>query len=107
MSVYVISDLHGLELAQLKKLLQKAGFGPDDWLYILGDVVDRNGDGGVEVLCWLLEQPNAQLILGNHEAMLLSCAFVFDHITNESIQEITAEKIELLNNYIQNGGDVT
>lgn len=107
MSVYVTSDLHGLELAQLKKLLQKAGFGPGDWLYILGDVVDRNGDGGAEILCWLLEQPNAQLILGNHEAMLLSCAFVFDHITNESIQEITAEKIGLLNNYIQNGGDVT
>ena len=60
MSVYVTSDLHGLELAQLKKLLQKAGFGPGDWLYILGDVVDRNGDGGVEILCWLLEQPNAQ-----------------------------------------------
>ena len=107
MSVYVTSDLHGLELVQLKKLLQKAGFGPGDWLYILGDVVDRNGDGGAEVLCWLLEQPNAQLILGNHEAMLLSCAFVFDHITNESIQEITAEKIGLLNNYMQNGGDVT
>ena len=89
MSVYVISDLHGLELAQLKKLLQKAGFGPGDWLYILGDVVDRNGDGGVEILCWLLEQPNAQLILGNHEAMLLSCAFVFDHITNESIQAVS------------------
>lgn len=107
MSVYVTSDLHGLELAQLKNLLQKAGFGSGDWLYILGDVVDRNGDGGVEILCWLLEQPNAQLILGNHEAMLLSCTFVFDHITNDSIQEITAEKIGLLNNYMQNGGDVT
>ena len=107
MSVYVTSDLHGLELAQLKKLLQKAGFGPGDWLYILGDVVDRNGDGSVEMLCWLLEQPNVQLILGNHEAMLLSCAFVFEKITNESLQNVTSEKLELLNTYMQNGGDVT
>ena len=68
-----------------------------DFLYILGDVVDRNGDGGVEMLCWLLEQSNVQLILGNHEAMLLSCAFVFEEITNESLQNVTSEKLELLN----------
>ena len=54
-----------------------------------------------------LEQPNVQLILGNHEAMLLSCAFVFEEITNESLQNVTSEKLELLNTYMQNGGDVT
>ena len=59
------------------------------------------------MLCWLLEQPNVQLILGNHEAMLLSCAFVFEKITNESLQNVTSEKLELLNTYMQNGGDVT
>lgn len=70
---YVISDLHGYPLEKFKKLLEKAKFSDDDFLYILGDVIDRNGDGGVEMLCWLFEQPNVQLILGNHEAMLLSC----------------------------------
>lgn len=59
------------------------------------------------MLCWLLEQPNVQLILGNHEAMILSCAFVFEKITNESLQNVTPEKLELLNTYMQNGGDVT
>lgn len=59
------------------------------------------------MLCWLLEQPNVQLILGNHEAMLLSCAFVFDEITENSIEGMTEEKIGLLNNYMLNGGDVT
>lgn len=104
---YVISDLHGYPLEKFKKLLEKAEFSDDDFLYILGDVIDRNGDGGVEMLCWLLEQPNVQLILGNHEAMLLSCEFVFDEITNESVEAMNTEKVELLSNYMFNGGDLT
>lgn len=99
--------MHGYPLAKFKTFLKNAGFLDGDFLYILGDVVDRNGDGGVEMLCWLLEQSNVQLILGNHEAMLLSCAFVFEEITNESLQNVTSEKLELLNTYMQNGGDVT
>ena len=107
MAVYVTSDLHGLELEKLKTLLKKADFKNSDWLYILGDVIDRQNDGGVEILKWLLEQPNVQLILGNHEAMLLSCDFVFDEITENSIKSLSAEKMELLSNYNENGGDVT
>lgn len=60
---YVISDFHGYPLEKLKMLLAKANFGEDDFLYILGDVVDRNNDGGVEILEWLLSQYNVQLIL--------------------------------------------
>lgn len=104
---YVISDLHGYPLEKLKKLLEKADFGENDFLYILGDVVDRNGDGGVEILTWLLSQPNVQLILGNHEAMLLSCEFLFDEITDESLSAFDSEKMEILTNYQLNGGDVT
>lgn len=44
---YVISDLHGYPLEKFKMLLDKSGFCEDDFLYILGDVVDRNNDGGV------------------------------------------------------------
>lgn len=107
MAVYVTSDLHGLELSRLKELLLKVNFSDKDWLYILGDVVDRENDGGIEILCWLLEQPNVQLILGNHEAMLLSCEFVFDEITDESIEKMDKNKMDLLLNYMRNGGDVT
>ena len=35
-------------------LLDKAGFCDDDELFVLGDVVDRNGDGGVEMLMYLI-----------------------------------------------------
>jgi serine/threonine protein phosphatase 1 len=107
MAIYVTSDLHGLAPETLEQLLAKAGFSDADWLYILGDVIDRQNDGGVEMLKWLLYQPNVQLILGNHEAMLLSCDFVFDEITEDSIRTFSKEKMELLQNYMANGGDVT
>lgn len=108
MAIYVTSDLHGLPLSKLKQLLDNANFNhKTDWLFILGDVIDRQNDGGVEILKWLTEQPNIQLILGNHEAMLLSCDFVFDEITDKSIEQFDSKKMELLMNYMQNGGGVT
>ena len=48
--IYVISDLHGYPLEKFKTLLKKANFTDNDFLYILGDVIDRNGDAGVEML---------------------------------------------------------
>ena len=107
MAIYVTSDLHGTAPERLQALLAKAGFGPDDWLYILGDVIDRTGDGGVRMLLWLMQQPNVQLLRGNHEEMLLSCAFVFDEITKDSVQSLDVNKMDRLNNYVYNGGDVT
>ena len=65
--IYVTSDLHGYPLELFKKLLDKSGFTDDDFLYVLGDVADR-GEAGVELLLWIMAQPNVELILGNHEA---------------------------------------
>ncbi|MBR6515005.1 MAG: metallophosphoesterase [Clostridia bacterium] len=98
MSVYVMSDLHGLSLDDLKRLLAKAEFCDSDFLYILGDVIDRRGDGGIEVLRWLMTKPNAELILGNHEEMLLKCDFLF----SEKEPDISA-----CDTYIESGGEVT
>ena len=101
---YVISDLHGYPVKKLEVLLDKAGFGYNDTLYILGDVIDRNGDGGVGILLWLLAKPNARLILGNHEAMLLSCAFAL----NEDFEEnMTGKEADDYFIYTFNGGEVT
>ena len=105
--IYVISDLHGYPHNVFLDLLNRSGFGKNDFLYILGDVVDRNGDGGVETLQWLMYQTNVQLLMGNHEAMLLGCSFVFDEITDESIDALTAEKIDMLTRYQLDGGDAT
>ena len=102
--IYVISDLHGYPHNSFLDLLDRAGFGNNDFLYILGDVVDRNGDGGVETLEWLMYRLNVQLILGNHEAMLLACSFVFDEITESSLDALTDEKLDMLTRYQLDGG---
>lgn len=101
---YVISDLHGYPLQKFQELLGRAKFGQKDELYILGDVIDRNGDGGVEMLCWMLTQPNIRFILGNHEAMLLRCAFLFEKAGWDASS--AAEK-EALETYCASGGTVT
>ncbi|MBQ1545611.1 MAG: metallophosphoesterase, partial [Clostridia bacterium] len=97
---YVISDLHGYPLEKFKALLKKAGFGfwaeagSADDLYVLGDVIDRNGDGGIDVLRWIMEQPNVHMILGNHECMLLACRFLFEEVTDESLDALTWEQLD-------------
>lgn len=104
--IYVTSDLHGYPLELFKKLLDKSGFTDDDFLYVLGDVVDR-GEAGVELLLWLMAQPNVELILGNHEAMLLSCDFIFNEITDESINGLNPKRISLLSTWMTNGAAPT
>lgn len=101
---YVISDLHGYPLKRLQELLAQAKFGQEDVLYILGDVIDRNGDGGVEMLCWILSQKNVHLILGNHEAMLLCCAFLFEKPKQRKYHTV---ELENLDKYQKSGGSVT
>lgn len=105
--IYVISDLHGYNHNRFLELLKRAGFSENDYLYILGDVIDRNGDGGVETLKWLLYQSNAQLILGNHEAMLLGCSFLFDEIKDDFEDILTVEKMDMVQRYMADGGNVT
>lgn len=101
------SDLHGASLGELFALLEKARFSDCDFLFILGDVIDRRGDGGVEILRWLLTQPNVEFLLGNHEEVLLACDFVFSEVTDEAIDSFSAEKLEMLMTYSREGGDVT
>lgn len=104
--VYVTSDLHGCSLETFRALLDRAHFSDEDFLFILGDVIDR-GAHGAELLLWLTEQPNMQLILGNHEAMLLSCQFVYEEVTDESLDSLTVEQLAMVENWMANGGGVT
>jgi serine/threonine protein phosphatase 1 len=104
--IYVTSDLHGYPLSGFLELLGKAGFGERDFLFVLGDVIDR-GEHGVELLRWISQQPNVQLILGNHEAMMLACEFVFDIVTDESLSRLDTKKLQLLSTWLQNGAQPT
>ena len=104
--IYVTSDLHGYPLEKFKALLEKAEFGSDDFCYVLGDVIDR-GSEGIKTLRWIMRQPNFELILGNHEDMMLGCDFILDEITEESIANLTGTKFDYYLNWISNGGQQT
>lgn len=104
--IYVTSDLHGYPLEKFKALLRKAEFSENDFCFILGDVIDRGTDG-VEILKWLLLQPNIAMVRGNHEEMLLACSFLFEEITDESITQLSPEKLRALMQWQRNGADPT
>ncbi len=69
MAHYVLSDIHG-EADRFHAVLEKIQFSPEDTLYILGDVVDRGPDG-ISLLKEIMGMPNAVMLLGNHEYMML------------------------------------
>ena len=69
MSVYAVSDLHGQYEAFLTGL-EKIGFSDNDELYVIGDAVDRGPDG-IKLLKHIKKHKNMDLILGNHEVMML------------------------------------
>ena len=104
--IYVTSDLHGIAPDTFQALLRKADFGEDDFLFVLGDVIDR-GSHCIDLLLWLTEMPNAQLILGNHEAMMRSCKFLFQEVTEESLEMLTVENLQLMQSWMENGGSAT
>ena len=104
--VYVTSDLHGYPLAKFKELLAKANFSDNDYCFVLGDVIDR-GPESIELLRWMMMQQNVELIMGNHEAMLLACSFLFDEITDESLDDLSEEDMAAFNTWVANGGRET
>lgn len=106
MSTYVTSDLHGYSFDSFMKFIDFIKFNENDQLFILGDVIDRGKDG-VKYLTWILEQPNVQLILGNHEAMLLDCEFIFKKDFEEATATNNSEDIDALSNWKSNDAQST
>jgi serine/threonine protein phosphatase 1 len=46
-------------------------FKESDTLIVLGDVLDREGNGGIDILKDIMGSPNVTLIFGNHEEVAL------------------------------------
>lgn len=107
MASYAISDLHGYPLNELQQLLAAVAFGPEDQLYVLGDVIDRNGDGGIAMLRWMMLQPNVLLLRGNHEQMMLECRYILDEINDDFLIGFSEDKLQSLQRWMANGGEVT
>ena len=104
--IYAASDLHGCSVESFRALLSSAGFSEEDFLYILGDVVDR-GEHGAELLSWITRQSNVQLLLGNHEDMLLNCDHLFRGTAGEEAQDMTQDQLFWYRNWMRNGAAPT
>ena len=69
MAWYVTSDAHG-HLRPLDRVLARISPGVDDTVVVLGDMVDRGPDP-LGVIKLVRSLPNARVLMGNHERMML------------------------------------
>lgn len=69
MAHYVMGDIHG-EADRFHAMLERIHLSEEDTLILLGDVIDRGPDG-IALLLEIMEMPNAIMLLGNHEYMML------------------------------------
>lgn len=102
--IYVLSDIHG-NAKNFDAILQQICLQPEDTLYILGDVIDRHPDG-IRILRKIMSMPNAKMLLGNHEYMMLEALKVPKNEISDSPWERNwpSKKIRL---WYSNGGKVT
>ena len=105
--IFAASDLHGFPLVRFQNGLQAIGFGEKDFLYILGDVADRHGDGGVAMLRWIAMQRNVRLLMGNHEQMMLSCAEMIYDASPERVKRMSRESLRTFLHWSDSGGGAT
>lgn len=107
MSTYITSDIHGY-LDALKEAIELAGIGPDDELYVLGDLIDR-GPNPVGVIQYLRDMPNAHVLMGNHEQLMLAA---LDHVAPPTCGHFDMSTMDVLAfadwlSWTQNGGGTT
>lgn len=99
---YVMSDIHGNK-RNFESIIEQINLQPEDELYVLGDVIDRYPDG-IKILRWLMKCPNAHLLLGNHEYMMLKA---IDTPYEEGKCRTYNNTRYSLYHWYQNGGDIT
>ena len=82
MAIYVTSDAHGHARA-LDEALTKISLASDDTLYVLGDMIDRGPDP-VGVIKLVRSLPNARVLKGNHEQIMLDAIIGQDPLDAET-----------------------
>lgn len=70
MAIYVTTDLHG-QYNTFKKGLESIEFSSADFLYVIGDAIDR-GSNGIKILMQIMDNSNMDLVIGNHEFLMLN-----------------------------------
>ena len=95
--IYVMSDIHGNAI-RFNSIMEQIDLQPEDTLYVLGDVIDRYPDG-IRILRLLMSMPNVQMLLGNHEYMMLNA---LDRLAKDNPEYPHALRL-----WYRNGGDIT
>lgn len=96
---YVMSDIHG-NRRRFDAVMSQIDLQPEDTLYVLGDVIDRH-PYGIELLWRLMKMPNACLLLGNHEFMMLNA------LRERGEAMPWPQREESLEHWFYNGGEPT
>ena len=106
MATYVTSDIHGC-YSKYIQIYDKIDFKDEDLLFVLGDVVDR-GPEPMKVLKDMMTRPNVIPLIGNHEVLALACLkCLVSEITSENISRLSSDMMELLLEWIDDGGQST
>ena len=100
--IYVMSDIHG-NSRRFHSVMEKIRLQPADTLYVLGDVIDRHPDG-IRILRKIMAIPNAKMLLGNHEHMMLRA---LEQSYNEDDAAFPYDTQRWLATWYRNGGAVT
>lgn len=100
--IYVMSDIHG-NMRRFRSVMKQIKLKPDDTLYVLGDAIDRYPDG-IKIIRKLMEIPNVQMLLGNHEYMMLRAIGQPYDVDEQLDEKAQAEALKL---WCQNGGKTT
>lgn len=100
--IYVLSDIHGNE-CRFNSIMKQINLQSEDTLYILGDVIDRH-PSGIRLLRKIMAMPNAKMLLGNHEYMMLR-ALGYPYYPYDPTSELIRE--DATEHWYRNGGKVT
>lgn len=100
--IYALSDIHG-NLRRYESMLEQIDLQATDTLYILGDVIDRH-PGGIRLLRRIMEMPNARMLLGNHEYMMMRALGAPYDGASDILGKSREDLIAL---WYRNGGEVT
>ena len=100
--IYVMSDIHG-QKRRFDSVMKQINLQPEDTLYVLGDVIDRNPDG-IKILRQIMAMPNAKMLLWNHELMMLDALYYPPPEDEDWPENYYSRKQSL---WYRNGGQVT
>lgn len=103
---YAVSDIHGC-YDKYRELLRVIRFGPEDTLYVLGDVIDRGPDG-FKILLDMAQRRNVVGLMGNHEAMAIQALpGIMRNVRQIRKTALTKDETEALKLWFCNGGELS